>query len=391
MHILIATDTYFPHVNGNSIFAQRLLKGLIERGHQATVIAPSRSFWDEEYVLNGVKVYGIGSIPLIPSIGFRACIPKVIQWRVDQILHEERPDIIHVQGHFPVSEAAMNSVESKGIPIIGTNHFMPDNLTHYLHLPEQWEELAKDWTWKQCCKTFSRMDVVTTPTKIAARLLKENGFTKDIIPISCGIDLERFSVGDRIAAGKKWNLPDVPRFLFMGRLDEEKHVDQLIRAFAQACKQAPMCLVIGGKGVETEVLKQLAAELGVAGSVYFLGYVSDEDLPNLYRAVDCFAIASTAELQSIVTMEAMSSSLPVIGADAAALPDLVHDGENGILVAPGDINGFADAMVRIATNSEERAQFAAASRRFIEPHAIDNTISQYESLYTSAIARKQAS
>jgi len=390
VHILVATDTYFPHVNGNSIFTQRLVKGLIARGHTATIIAPSRGFWDEEYELDGAKIYGIGSIPLIPAMGFRACIPKLIQWRIDQILHEERPDVIHVQGHFPISAAAMDSEESKNIPIVGTNHFMPDNLTHYLHLPEQWEDLAKQWTWKQCCKAFSRMDAVTTPTKIAARLLYEAGFEKDILPISCGIDLEKFVAGDRLVPGKKWNLPDVPRFLFVGRLDEEKHVDQIIRAFAHARKDTPMCLVFGGKGVLFEELKTLAVELRVAQDVFFLGYVADDDLPELYSAADCFVIASTAELQSIATMEAMSSSLPVIGVDAAALPDLIHDGENGRLVAPGDIDALANAMREIATDPDKRAQFGKASRTAIEPHAIAHTIALYEELYRSVIAKKQA-
>ncbi|HSX24966.1 MAG TPA: glycosyltransferase [Candidatus Andersenbacteria bacterium] len=390
MYILVATDTYFPHVNGNSIFTQRLVKGLIARGHTATIIAPSRGFWDETYERDGATIYGIGSIPLIPAMGFRACIPKVIQWRIDQILHEEKPDVIHVQGHFPISAAAMDSVEAKNIPIVGTNHFMPDNLTHYLHLPEQWEELAKEWTWKQCCRAFSRMDAVTTPTKIAAKLLKEAGFEKEILPISCGIDLERFKSGDRIAAGKKWNLPDVPRFLFVGRLDEEKHVDHIIRAFAQARKDVPMCLVLGGKGVLLEHLKALARELGVDQDIFFLGYVADDDLPMLYQAADCFIIASTAELQSIATMEAMSSGLPVIGVDAAALPDLIHHEENGILLSPDDIQSMTQAMKRIASNPTERIAFGLASRKIIEPHAIARTITLYEELYRSVIAKKQA-
>ncbi len=386
MKILLATDTYYPHVNGASQFTQRLAEGLAKRGHDVSVIAPSRTIRNEKYVRNGVTIFGISSIPIIPSIQFRACVPKLIQFAVERIVEDMRPDVLHIQGHFAVSSAAIAGAKKINIPIIGTNHFMADNIAHYLHLPQEMEDTFKYFASKQCLRTFSYVDVVTTPTKTAADLLHDAGFNREILSISCGIDLERFSPGDKVTAGAHWNLSDAPRFLYVGRLDAEKRIDQIIRAFAKAHSTGDMQLVIAGRGVQSDSLKELAASLGIEKYVRFLGYISDEDLSTVYKTADCFVIASTAELQSIVTMEAMATGLPVIGAQAIALPELVHNGENGFLFSPGDEEALAKAMLTMASDAVLREKMGKESLRIIASHDIIRTFEKYEELYSSVIS-----
>ena len=95
-------------------------------------------------------------------------------------------------------------------------------------------------------------------------------------------------------------------------------------------------------------LETLVRHLGMKDRVTFLGYLRDEDVPRLYHLADLFVIAGLVELQSIVTMEAMASGLPIIAANAMALPELVHHGENGFLFAEDDAHALAAAAV---TNS----------------------------------------
>src|SRR6202008_386605 len=90
-------------------------------------------------------------------------------------------------------------------------------------------------------------------------------------------------------------------------------------------------LVLVGTGALRNHLENMVQELSLHRHVVFTGFVSDEDLPNLYRLADIFVIAGIAELQSIVTMEAMASALPVVAVNAVALPELIHHGENGFL------------------------------------------------------------
>ncbi|WP_152176362.1 glycosyltransferase, partial [Mycobacterium tuberculosis] len=98
--------------------------------------------------------------------------------------------------------------------------------------------------------------------------------------------------------------------------------------------------IVGG-GDQRKQLESLAAQLGLADRVTFHGRTTDEELRALLSRASLFVIASIAELQSIATMEAMASALPIVAADAVALPHLVHDGENGHLFTPGDVDDLA--------------------------------------------------
>jgi hypothetical protein len=95
-----------------------------------------------------------------------------------------------------------------------------------------------------------------------------------------------------------------------------------------------------------------------------------------------FAMPSIAELQSIATMEALASALPVVAANAMALPHLVHDGENGYLFEPGDVAAFAARLTDVLTMPEDELQaFKRESLRIVEAHDIGHTITTFEEIY----------
>jgi glycosyltransferase involved in cell wall biosynthesis len=133
MKILIVSDTYYPHVNGCSYFTQRLADTLAERGHTVGVVAPSLTAHNDTLMRGKVKMFGIRSYPVLIVPKFRFVIPGTIGGRVAQVVREFKPDVVHIQMHFPISRAALKAARTHGIPVIATNHFMPDNLTHYLH------------------------------------------------------------------------------------------------------------------------------------------------------------------------------------------------------------------------------------------------------------------
>lgn len=137
-----------------------------------------------------------------------------------------------------------------------------------------------------------------------------------------------------------------------------------------------------GDGGERERLKKLALSLGIADRVTFLGHVTDEELPGIYERATVFVMPSIAELQSIATMEAMASGRPVIGADAMALPHLVHDGDNGYLFPPNDVEALADRLKRILTADEtELNRLSENSLHLIQAHDINRTVKIFEDLY----------
>src|SRR6185503_6510299 len=165
----------------------------------------------------------------------------------------------------------------------GTNHFMPENITHYLHLPKRLEEIVKNWAWGQFRKIYEELRIVTTPTSTAAGLLKDVKLTKAVLAVSNGIDLERFHPNQSCDHLKqKYNLPNKPILLYVGRLDKEKNLDAVIRALPEVLKKVDIHFLIAGKGAESQKLKALTEILSLEKSVTFAGFVPDEDLPCLY-------------------------------------------------------------------------------------------------------------
>jgi 1,2-diacylglycerol 3-alpha-glucosyltransferase len=385
MKILIASDTYYPHVNGASYFTQRLADALAERGHEVGVIAPSLTVHNDTIMRGKVHMHGVHSFPILIVPKFRFVLPWVINSRIRQVIHDFKPDIVHIQMHFPISRAVLNSARARGIPVVATNHFMPDNLTHYLHLPHSITEGIHTLAWQDAARTYRKTRGVTAPTRTAGIML-EPWLRSPVITISNGIDLVRFNPrNDPMPARKEYSLPEKPTLLFVGRLDKEKNVDVVLQAVAQAKGKADFHFVIAGHGAEGPKLRKLAQKLGIEKDVTFTGFVPDELLPSLYAAADCFVIAGIAELQCIVAMEAMATGLPILGARAVALPELVHSGENGYLFEPGNSIELAGRIVEIFNDAALRERMSTSSLEIISHHDINTTLETFEEFYRTAM------
>ncbi|GAA3751471.1 glycosyltransferase [Salinactinospora qingdaonensis] len=390
--VLIGTDTYPPDVNGAAYFTARLAQGLIARGVNVHVLCQSDEGPPGVEVRDGVTVHRLRSMPSLVHATLRLTVPAGTRGHVEQLLRRLRPDVIHIQNHFIVGRLLLSAARRHAIPVVATNHFMPENLFNYLHVPEALRTAIGDLAWRDFCRVLRDVEHITTPTRIAAQLLLDKGFQRPVEAISCGIDLSRFhpsrdagtteggadEARSRVRA--RLGMADRPTVVFVGRLDEEKHIEDLIEALPQVLV-ADTQLVLAGTGSQRQRMERLAAEKGVADRVHFLGFVSHEELPLVYRAADVYAISGTAELQSIATLEAMASGLPVVAADAMALPHLVEIGRNGYLYQPGDTGELAKYLTTILSSPEERIRMGEASRAMAAPHDQANSLARYERVY----------
>lgn len=263
---------------------------------------------------------------------------------------------------------------------------MPENFMHYSHLPDQLQQFAARWVWKDFRRIYEQLDAVSTLTHRAATLMDQIGFDKEVFIISSGIDFETFNPDNKGEYLKeRYGIPDRPILLYLGRLDKEKHLDVLLKAFSKVDSQTPVHFVIAGTGQEKEQLKLLTHRLKISDQVTFTDFVPDEDVANLYAIADAFIIASTAELQSIVTLQALASGLPVIGADSVALPELVHDQENGYLFDPNDPKQIAQQITNLFSDDILRQSMSEKSLEIIKKHDINHVIEQYNQMYSNAI------
>ncbi len=377
--IVIGADTYPPDVNGAANFAHRLAVGLAERGHDVHVICPAPQGGGSERVTpGGPTVHRVASYgtPFHPT--FRVSVPWRIRGAVARLLDRLTPDVVHVQSHFGVGRTLTGIARSKGIPVMATNHFMPENLIGYAPLPGRVADAICRLAWRDCLRVFRRADIVTAPTPRAVRLLREQGLDGTILPVSCGLDLRRFAQPPAARAD------DGLRVLFVGRLDAEKNVDVLLRALPLRPERLPITAEIVGDGSRRGELEELARALGVADRVVFHGLVSDQAVLDAYARCDVFCMPGTAELQSLATMEAMAAGKPVVAADAMALPHLVRPGLNGLLFPPGDVPALAAALGVVLSDPEARMLMGDASREIIARHDIAATLDTFETLYQEA-------
>jgi glycosyltransferase involved in cell wall biosynthesis len=380
--ILIAADTYPPHVNGAAQFGYRLAKGLTARGHNVHVLAcrqdKGKSF--TEFRAEGT-VHRIRSHSVPTHEYFRITFPWEIKKEISLLFDRVKPDVVHIQSHYMIGEHVLYEAERRGVRIVATNHFMPENLNPFLPFPQWFKDIVGRISWKDMGKVMGRADVVTTPTPLAAKAMHQHAFLRKVLPLSNGID----SAAYELREGEVVERHPYPTVLFAGRLAEEKHVDVLIDAVAKTPAELNVHLEVVGGGEGRAALEAQVARHGLESRVKFLGLASDAELREAYIKADLFCMPGTAELQSLVTLEAMSASTPVLLADAMALPHLVRDGENGYLFTPNDSDDLAAKITRVLQlPAEDLAAMGKASRCMVEPHSIQGTLQTFEDLYYGA-------
>jgi glycosyltransferase involved in cell wall biosynthesis len=382
MRILIGADTYAPHVNGAAAFAQRLAVALTVR-HEVHVAVPSTGYRSSTGMTrDGVVEHRVRSLPMPGHPGFRFCAPLGLRAEARRILDEVQPDVLHVQSHFPLCRALIEAARSRNILIVATNHFMPENLVHYLPIGEAARLSVHGWAWRDAARVFALADVVTAPTPYAAALATVAGVPGPVLPISNGVDLARFRSRSEVGEFRlRYGVPDKPAITYVGRLDAEKNLDVVIRAFAKVRASMDAQLLLVGAGAERPKLSELAAEMNISEHVTFTGFVPDEDLRSAYAATTVFVNAGTAELQSLVTLEAMASGRPVVAADAAALPHLVENGETGYLFRPGDSDALADLLMLLLGDPQHAQALGRKARAVAEQHDESRTVAAFEQLY----------
>lgn len=341
---------------------------------------------------DGVTVHRMTSHRWLLHPTWTICMPWETKPELSRLLDTLQPDVVHTQAHFVIGRYAFSEASRRGIPVVATNHFMPDNVRPYLRAPKSLLDGGTAVAWWDLRRKFQSADFITVPTQLAADLLTQNGFTSPIRAVSCGIDLERFAHLRDDEAVQPATVPDPvsgsapPRVLFVGRLSSEKHAADIVEALAKTDPALGLEADIVGGGDQEEPLKELAAELGIADRVHVLGKISDKELMDAYQRCTFFCMPSTAELQSIATLEALASRKPVVLADAVALPHLVRDGINGFLFPPRDIEELASRFTQICELSEDDLDtMARASLDVVTKHDIEYTLDTFESIYSKVI------
>ena len=299
-----------------------------------------------------------------------------------------RSGVDHVHVHF-ANRAAHTAVflkEISGIPFSVTAHgqdFMKD--------------LGSDDLLREIC---AAAEFVAAETDYSRDLLRQrcpNSAAK-IHKVYNGIDMERFpALGDESArpAVAPYHLP---RIVSVGRLVAFKGFDELIDACAELARHRIdfFCDIIGD-GRLRETLQEKVKQLDLSSRVNLLGSLSQAAVLDKLQAADIFALASTTDAQGAtdvfptVILEAMASARPVVSTRLAGIPELVVDGQTGMLAPPGDSTALADALEQLLRDPELRLRFGHAGRARIEQHfRIEQTVAPLMEMLERSCSRRPA-
>jgi L-malate glycosyltransferase len=205
----------------------------------------------------------------------------------------------------------------------------------------------------------------------------QSGSKVHLIPY--GVDTDKFFMSP---------MPEEKTILFVGSIMQHKGVFVLLEAFRQILTVLPDCrLVFAGVGSDMDKAKSVAASLGNAANVQFLGRVAHDDLPQVMRRCSVLCVPSFGEAFGLVAIEAMASGRPVVGTEASGLGYLIRD-EGGCKVPVGDADRLAESLVAILRNPARARAMGQFNRRLAERQfAWPSVIGRLEDVYGAALAR----
>ncbi len=383
MRVLLITESYWPNPDGGAQFTRRLVQGLCSDGNSVSVWAPGRKLHSFKQKDGISIIYREKSIPFLLHLESRMSFFPFFRSR--RIFEESEPDVIHI--HFPalMGLLGIGAARRRGIPVIATNHFMPENLLYNLGLkPRHFAyKTLNTICWQYIRWYYKKVDFLTSPTPTAVNLLRKHNVNVHMLAISNGVDVASYSKATASKARMEYNIPaNRPVVLYFGRVDKEKEIDVIVKAAAEVMLNSDIHLVIAGRGNDEAKLKKLAKKLNISKKSTFTGYVPDLMKASLIKSCSVFVISSPSELQSIVTLEAMSCSRPIIAANSTALPELVDSGINGYLFKPGSSHDLAVKISKLTSSQTRMDKFGRASLlKVTSKHSKRATLDQYEEIY----------
>ncbi len=275
-----------------------------------------------------------------------------------------------------------------GIPLVATIHhpISIDRSADYRQARSRGERLRRRWFYSfyvpMQASVSRRINRVITVSECSAREIeRQMGVPSERIRVVYnGVDTDVF----QDSAG----MPKEPcSLIFVGNTeDRKKGVIHLVQAIAQLKEELPVKLtVVDGGAPETTYAPRLFDEYKLDGQVKMVRRLSGSDLVRGYRSAEVAVVPSLFEGFGFPSVEAMACELPVITTTAGALPELVTDGETGILVEPGDVQGLAGAIKRLLGDPELRQRMGTAGRRDVEQRfsweqAARQTVEVYETV-----------
>ena len=366
MKICLTTDTFLPEVNGVTTVLAAMRDGLRRRGHEVFVLAPDYGCPtpDEE------RIHRLGAVPCPGYNQVRLSWP----WGrgLHQVLHRFEPDLVHAVTEGPLGLFGRSYAQRHGLPLVSSFHTdFPRYAARYLG------PLAVGPTRAYLRWFHQAASMTQTPSDVTRDELLRLGVPQAVV-WGRGVDTSWFRPERRSSERRQRTQMEGPvQVLHVGRLAVEKDVDTLVAAFAEAHARlgTSAAFTVAGDGPQAQAVRDALP------FARHRGFIGREALADLYADSDVFVFPSPTETCGLVALEALASGVPVIGARAGGVPGNVRDGITGRLIVPGDAARFADAIVELVQDGEQRNAMGQAARAFAVGRDWTRELDQLETAY----------
>jgi len=374
MKVLMVTSSY-PKRPGDvtAPFIESIARGVAARGHRVDVVLPWHPQLERgedepvrfhpyryapfaRWALWGYAQSLEADVRIRPGVYLLApLVAAALRRRVAERLRAERYDVVHAHWLVPNAVLVDDLPRLHGAPLVVS-----------LHGSDVFVAERKRWLRSAARRCLERAGAVTACSgDLHRRALALGAAPARTRTVPYGVDLERFRP-EAVRPAMREALGTPPGRLLVlavGRLVEKKGFRHLIDA---AARSPHLHLAIAGEGDLADALRRQAEATGA--SVHFAGALDREAVPTALATADVVAVPSVVDVAGNVDglpnvlLEALASGRPVVASRVAGIPDVVRDGENGVLVPPGDAGALSEALERLAGDEATRRRLGAAAR-----------------------------
>ncbi|WP_067727039.1 glycosyltransferase family 4 protein [Oceanobacillus damuensis] len=361
MRIAIFTDTFAPEVNGVAKTLKRYTEYLEENNIEYRVFAPKSAGED----LFSKHVLRFKSLPLFMYRECRLALPNIPF--VKEELLSFKPDIIHVATPFNIGLCGLHFAKKMNIPIVGSYHTDFDKYLQYYDM-----QLLSKLLWKYMHWFHRPLRKIFVPSVVTKEQLQKQGFTNLAI-WPRAVDHSVFNLNYNLdGIREKYNIKEKYILLYVGRISPEKDVmllPEINQMLPDAQRKDIHWLVVGDGPLKAEL------EEREIPNMTFTGFLSGNNLAQVYASSDLFVFPSATETFGNVVLESLACGTPVIGVNSGGVRTIIQQDKTGLLCNEKNTVEFVEAITKLLSDGSKRKAMGIQGRNYAMTQTWDSIFS----------------
>jgi N-acetyl-alpha-D-glucosaminyl L-malate synthase BshA len=368
----------YPTYGGSGIVATELAMALADGGDEVHVISyalPSRLS-----LLNTRLSFHEVVTPTYPLFDNFPPYSLALSTKMVEVARHHRLDLLHVHYAIPNAVSAVMARDilvPQPLPVVTTLHGTDVTL------------VGTDPNYLETTRWgINRSDAVTAVSEsLRGATIEQLGIQNHIDVVPNFIDPARYEQARSSPGARRWALPGERLLVHISNFRPVKRVLDVVETFRRVRGKVPSRLLMVGDGPERGKVEQHCRENRMCDAITFVG--SLPLIEEVLVGADLFLLPSESESFGLSALEAMACEVPVITTRAGGLPEVVEDGRTGFLLPVGDVDGMAEAALRLLKDEELRRAFGAAGRRrAVEVFSQDAVVARYKAIYERVVVER---